>query len=121
MPAPDLALSVAYRLPPNGALVQVWFAGHDQRWAYARRSGDVWLVDSRELPSDVRLSDGLITHWQDAPPEPGEYDNANFFERAADVILEATVRPPLHVQPVIAGEEAAKLKGPTKRTRKTPR
>lgn len=115
MTEPDLALSVSYRLPREGVLVQVWFAGRDLRWAYARRYGDAWQVDSRDLPSDITLADGLITHWRDAPPEPGEIDDRNFFERAADVILEA--RPIVREPVVIEGAEAAKIEGP-KRSRR---
>jgi len=92
MQEPDLALSVKFRLPREGVWVQVWFAGYDERWAYAKRQGLTWLVDSRELPSDVLVGEALITHWRDEPPPPGEPDPSGFFETAADVVLEA-MRP----------------------------
>lgn len=89
MDEPDYSLPVSYRLPREGVLVQVWFAGEYNRWAYAVRRGNVWLVDSLDLPSEVPISWLIITHWREAPPAPGTVNTDCLLENAADVILDA--------------------------------
>lgn len=93
MTEPDLSYPVTYRLPREGIWVQIWFAGHDQRWTYAKRRGDMWLVDSRELPSDVPITDKIVTRWRDAAPPPGEIDYASIedYLRDADGVIELPV------------------------------
>lgn len=58
-----------------------------------------------------------VTHPATCPAtwrcETGGYDDQNFFDRAADVILEA--KPIVREQTAVAGEELAKLAGPRAR------
>lgn len=95
--APDYALPVHFQLPRERLIVQVWVAGQYERWAYAARQGDTWLIDSRVLPCEIPISEGLVTHWMDAPPEPrGVVTEPDWFDSAGNLVwddVEAIAAP----------------------------
>ena len=88
--------------PPLNELVELYVAGHDQRWTFGKLiDPDIWEIDSRELPSHVAVDSELVTHWRPEPPSP--LDFAGFFARNNPFVIDA---PPSKI-------EAARRKLPT--------